>query len=77
MIFVRLTNQCEFQIRRKPSDSDSEFDAYEPLWTDDGQPIKPNAMPRVRKFTAQDFSFLKVLGKGSFGKVCVKITYGD
>ena len=44
------------------------MDPYEPIWNKDGEPIKPS-MTRVRKFTANDFNFVKVLGKGSFGKV--------
>lgn len=67
------------------SDSDDDEDGYqaiyEPLWealggvhraagaSTAGSDGKPSPAPRMKKFTLDDFVFLKVLGKGSFGKV--------
>jgi len=45
------------------------------LWDAVGQPAdkdaqgKPIPAPRAIKYKMEDFTFLKVLGKGSFGKV--------
>ena len=48
---------------QESSDSD-ENESYEAIW----KPTSPTGPP-LRKFNQMDFVFLKVLGKGSFGKV--------
>ena len=57
-------------------EDDEEYQAiYEPLWDAIGIPPekdstgKPIPAPRPVKYKIDDFTFLKVLGKGSFGKV--------
>ncbi|XP_067934448.1 protein kinase C delta type-like [Watersipora subatra] len=57
-------------------EEDEEYQAiYEPLWDAIGLPPdkdehgKPIPAPRPIKYKIDDFVFLKVLGKGSFGKV--------
>lgn len=40
----------------------------------DGPVMYPaTTIPRFKKYTVNDFNFLKVLGKGSFGKVMYEI----
>ncbi|XP_071486841.1 protein kinase C delta type-like isoform X1 [Diadema antillarum] len=59
------------QLTFPPVDPDDDEDldeaVYEPLWTTDGPPDKPTSPPR--RYAIEDFQLLKVLGKGSFGKV--------
>ncbi|KAK3581241.1 hypothetical protein CHS0354_032961 [Potamilus streckersoni] len=53
-------------------DSDSESESYEQIWERENAPLQPPSRPPPaprRKFKPEDFQMLKVLGKGSFGKV--------
>lgn len=54
-------------------DDDDDSECYEEIWAKPDAPINPPeydtpAFP-VRKYSPSDFVLLKVLGKGSFGKV--------
>ncbi|XP_059150475.1 protein kinase C delta type-like isoform X2 [Physella acuta] len=51
-------------------DEDSDNDSYHTVWDTDEVPSSLVAPAvQLRKFKAEEFNFLKVLGKGSFGKV--------
>ena len=59
-------------------DEDSDDDSsYQQVWdvneVPTSLPVAP--LPRTRKFRPEEFNFLKVLGKGSFGKVGEEILY--
>ncbi|XP_025106597.1 protein kinase C delta type-like isoform X1 [Pomacea canaliculata] len=48
---------------------ESEDESYQEMWSESESGLPKRAPTVVRKFTPEDFHFLKVLGKGSFGKV--------
>ncbi|KAK6994968.1 protein kinase C delta type, partial [Biomphalaria glabrata] len=51
-------------------DEDSDDDSpYQKVWDIDEVPTEMAPALQVRKFTPEEFTFLKTLGKGSFGKV--------
>nr|QNS30452.1 protein kinase c delta [Locusta migratoria] len=70
----KLIVEALTSVKRVPSVA-SERDAGSPLASnpalslEDGPRPPATSIPRFRKYAAEDFQFLKVLGKGSFGKV--------
>lgn len=61
-------NQSQ-ELDEEQSGGESDDDQYQQMWDDTNASSIERAPIVMRKFTPDDFSFLKVLGKGSFGKV--------
>lgn len=56
-------------MKQKAEDEDSEEEeGYEKVWDKQNRDVPP-APPPKKRFTPEQFNMLKVLGKGSFGKV--------
>jgi len=53
----------------KPDDEDTDEEGYEQVWEKENRDRPPLAPPPKVRFSADMFNMLKVLGKGSFGKV--------
>lgn len=76
-LFVQTTSaMADMSVSCDDEDDDEEYHAiYEQLWdviggqSDKDESGRPVPKPRPIKYKIDDFTFLKVLGKGSFGKV--------
>ncbi|XP_076469184.1 protein kinase C delta type-like [Babylonia areolata] len=61
-------NQSQ-DVEEEQSGGESDDDQYQEMWDDTSASTIERAPIVMRKFTPDEFNFLKVLGKGSFGKV--------
>ncbi len=66
-LFSSSAAAADVQDSQKSLSKDEDSDDEYLDWDKDDQ--SSSSTPRVRKFTQNDFTMLKVLGKGSFGKV--------
>ncbi|XP_074647004.1 protein kinase C delta type-like isoform X2 [Tubulanus polymorphus] len=70
---VKTQKSEDSTVQPSKSESDSDSDAYEALWEMKGSGGKEEPLVSEvssgRKYNINDFTMIKVLGKGSFGKV--------
>ena len=79
MIFQSTTPELTISAQ-DDQDQDSDDESYMMVWEKPGAPIDgppPPLVPPRKIFTIEDFTLIKVLGKGSFGKVTKSISEID
>ena len=64
-----MVGQDQSEDQDEQSD-ESDDESYQQMWDDTNISSAKPAPVVMRKYTPDEFTFLKVLGKGSFGKVC-------